>query len=58
MWYQRDFNDVTISMDDDQFNIEISRPKRSIDERLTTIWSRMGDELCARQCSRYSSSRP
>ena len=44
--YQRDFDDVTISMDDeDTFDIEISRPKRSVDERLANIWSKMGDEL-------------
>ena len=44
--YQRNFDDVTISMDtDDQFNISISRPRQSIDERLETIWSKMGDEL-------------
>ncbi|MDT3436872.1 MULTISPECIES: helix-turn-helix domain-containing protein [Halobacteriales] len=44
--YQRDFTDVTISMDDDdQIDVEISRPKRSADERLANIWSKMGDEL-------------
>ena len=44
--FQRDFDDVTISMeDDDRFDIEISRPKRSVDERLATIWSKMGDEV-------------
>ena len=44
--YQRDFTNVTISMDDnDQFDVEISRPKRSVDEHLANIWSKMGDEL-------------
>ena len=44
--YQRDFTDVTISMDDDdQIDVEIRRPKRSADERLANIWSKMGDEL-------------
>ena len=44
--YQRDFDDVTISIEaNDQFDVEISRPKRSADERLETIWSKMGDEL-------------
>jgi DNA-binding transcriptional ArsR family regulator len=44
--YQRDFTDVTISMDDDdQIDVEISRPKRSVDERLANIWSKMGDEV-------------
>jgi hypothetical protein len=31
--------------DDDQIDVEISRPKRSADERLANIWSKMGDEL-------------
>jgi Fe2+ or Zn2+ uptake regulation protein len=44
--YQRDFEDVIISMDDeDVLDVEISRPKRSVDERLASIWSKMGDEL-------------
>ena len=44
--YQRDFDDITISMDDnDQFDVDIERPKRSADERLASIWSKMGDEV-------------
>ena len=44
--YQRNFDDVVISLEDDgQFNIGISRPKRSADERLANIWSKMGEEL-------------
>lgn len=44
--YQRDFDGVTISMeDDDRFDIAIDRPKRRMDERLANIWSKMGDEL-------------
>lgn len=44
--YQRDFDGVTVSMeDDDRFDIAIDRPKRRVDERLANIWSKMGDEL-------------
>lgn len=44
--YQRDFDDVTITPeDDDQFNVAINRPTQSVDERLANIWSTMGDEL-------------
>lgn len=44
--YQRDFDNVSIYMtDDEKFDIEISRPKRGVDERLANIWSKMGDEL-------------
>ena len=44
--YQRDFVDVTISMgDDDQFDVEITRPKRSMDESIESIWSKMGDQV-------------
>lgn len=44
--YQRDFDDVTISMDeDDDFSVTVERPPRKADERLADIWSKMGDEL-------------
>lgn len=43
--YQCDVDDVRISMADDEFDVAITRPKRSVDERLATIWSKMGDEL-------------
>lgn len=44
--YERDFNDVMISMDDDDdFSVRIERPPRNTDERLADIWSKMGDEL-------------
>lgn len=43
--YERDFDNVMISMDDDEFSVTVDRPSRKADERLTDIWSRMGDEL-------------
>ncbi|WP_273838629.1 helix-turn-helix domain-containing protein [Halococcus sp. PRR34] len=44
--YQRDFNDVTISIGDgDQFDVAIDRRTLSADERLAEMWSEMGDEL-------------
>ena len=44
--YKRDFDDVTISMDEeDNFSVTVERPPRKADERLEDIWSKMGDEL-------------
>lgn len=44
--YQRDFNDVTISIGDgNQFDVAIDRRTLSADERLAEMWSEMGDEL-------------
>lgn len=44
--YQRDFDDVTISIDeDDQFEVNVERPSRSAGTHLANIWSKMGDEL-------------
>ncbi|MBV0926007.1 helix-turn-helix domain-containing protein [Halomicroarcula limicola] len=44
--YERDFDDVTISMDEtDTFSVTVGRPSRQSDERLADIWSKMGDEL-------------
>ena len=44
--YERDFEDVTISMEsDDTFAVTIDRPPRNAGERLADIWSKMGDEL-------------
>lgn len=44
--YQRDFTDVTISMQStDELDVAIGRPKRTIDEHLAEMWSEMGDEL-------------
>ena len=44
--YERDFDDVLISMDeDDDFSVTVTRPPRNAEERLADIWSKMGDEL-------------
>ncbi|RBI59780.1 ArsR family transcriptional regulator [halophilic archaeon] len=44
--YERDFDDVTISMDeDDTLSVTVERPPRNADERLADIWSKMSDEL-------------
>lgn len=43
--YERDFDDVLISMDEDDFSVAVERPPRKPDERLEDIWSKMGDEL-------------
>lgn len=44
--YRRDFDDVTISMDDDEgFSVSVERPPEKAEERLADIWSKMGDEL-------------
>lgn len=47
-YYERDFNGVTISMDDadeDGFSVSVRRPSRNVDEWLADIWSQMSDEL-------------
>ncbi|MFB6200950.1 MAG: helix-turn-helix domain-containing protein [Halorhabdus sp.] len=44
--YVRDFEDVLISMEEnDTFSVTVERPDRTADQRLTDIWSTMGDEL-------------
>jgi len=44
--YQRDFDNVMISIDeDDTFSVTVERPERTADERLADIWSAMRDEL-------------
>lgn len=44
--YERSFENVTISMDDNgEFSVSIDRPVQSTDERLADIWSKMGDEV-------------
>jgi predicted transcriptional regulator len=44
--YERDFEDVTISIDEsDDFTVSVERPPRKAEERLADIWSKMGDEL-------------
>ncbi|MFQ3319607.1 MAG: DNA-binding transcriptional ArsR family regulator [Natronomonas sp.] len=45
-YYERSFEDVTISMDDTgAFSVSVDRPPQSTDERLADIWSMMGDEV-------------
>ncbi|MFA9517011.1 helix-turn-helix domain-containing protein [Halopenitus sp. H-Gu1] len=45
-YYERSFDDVTISMDDTgEFSVGVERPPKSTDERLADIWSIMGDEV-------------
>ncbi|WP_122089806.1 winged helix-turn-helix domain-containing protein [Halalkalicoccus subterraneus] len=43
--YERDFDNVKISMESDDFSVTVDRPSRKADERLADIWSQMGDEL-------------
>lgn len=43
--YVRDFDAVTISMDEEEFTVAVERPPQKADERLADIWSKMGDEL-------------
>lgn len=44
--YQRDFDEVTIQIDEaDAFEVDVERPPESPEDRLATIWSKMGDEL-------------
>lgn len=46
IYYERSFEDVTISMDDTgTFSVNVDRPPQSTDERLADIWSMMGDEV-------------
>jgi predicted transcriptional regulator len=45
-YYERSFEDVTISMDDTgAFSVSIDRTPQSNDERLADIWSMMGEEV-------------
>lgn len=44
--YQRSFEGVTISIDDDgEFSISLNRHQQSTDQRLADIWSMMRDEV-------------
>lgn len=44
--YQRNFEDVVISMDEsDELSLGIKRPTKSPDERLASLWSEMSDEV-------------
>lgn len=44
--YERDVENLQISFEaEDTIAVEIDRPRRSSDERLVDIWSKMGEEL-------------
>lgn len=43
--YERGFDTVLISMDDDDVSVTVERPQRTADERLADIWSELGEEL-------------
>lgn len=43
--YRRDFRDVTISIEDDRFAVDVERPAESAEDRLLSIWSDLGEEL-------------
>ena len=44
--YERNFEDVVISMNEDNaFSVDVERPHKTADERLSDIWSTMGDEI-------------
>lgn len=43
--YRRHFEDVTISIDDDRFAVDVERPGESAEDRLLSIWSDMGEQL-------------
>jgi predicted transcriptional regulator len=43
--YERDFDTIEISMDNDDFSVTVERPQHAADERLADIWSEMGEEL-------------
>jgi predicted transcriptional regulator len=43
--YERDFDTVEISMNNDDFSVTVERPQRTADERLADIWSELGEEL-------------
>jgi predicted transcriptional regulator len=42
--YERDFTDISISVTDDEFTIEVSRPKEDPEDRMATFWSAMKEE--------------
>ena len=42
--YERDFTDISISVTDDEFTIEVSRPKADPEDRMATFWSAMKEE--------------
>ncbi|WP_084157162.1 winged helix-turn-helix domain-containing protein [Haladaptatus cibarius] len=42
--YERNFTDISISVTDDEFTIEVSRPKEDPEDRMATFWSAMKEE--------------
>ncbi|QGN07335.1 ArsR family transcriptional regulator [Halorhabdus sp. CBA1104] len=42
--YERDFTDISISVTDDEFTIEVSRPEEDPEDRMATFWSAMKEE--------------
>jgi len=42
--YERDFTDISLSVTDDGFTIEVSRPKEDPEDRMATFWSAMKEE--------------
>lgn len=42
--YERDFTDISISVTDDEFTIEVSRPKEDPEDRMATFWSAMKED--------------
>lgn len=45
-YYQRDFDNVKITMDEnDTFSVTVERSRHRTDERLQDIWSKMSDEV-------------
>lgn len=43
--YERDVDDVTISVGEEEFSVAVERPSRDADERLADIWSKLGEGL-------------
>nr|WP_049914948.1 helix-turn-helix domain-containing protein [Natrialba taiwanensis] len=42
--YERDFTDISISIDDDEFTVSVERPKEDAEDRMATFWSEMKKE--------------
>lgn len=42
--YERDFTDISISITNDEFALEVSRPEEDAEDRMATFWSAMKEE--------------
>ncbi|WP_323192163.1 helix-turn-helix domain-containing protein [Halostella sp. PRR32] len=42
--YERDFTDISISIDDDEFTVSVERPDEDAEDRMATFWSEMKKE--------------